>query len=255
MKNKSTSQVLTAQPEVPQLTVEDDPALSEQIDAPPPSSPALTAKAEPVNVEPVTVLKTQRIVPAAEHAQNAYQEGQRHHIERNYPEAERSWRSALAWDAQHRPAREQLVTLLLATGRAADAQELLEQGMAIAPGYPTFALILARVQVERGQETEALAMLELASSRTNGDVDISAFIATLHQRAGRHAEAAQRFQQVLAGRPLEGRWWVGLAISLEAQQNWQAARVAYARAMNGTSLTAELMRYTEQRMTALRNYP
>lgn len=255
IENQSTSQVLTAQPEVPQLTVEDDPALSEQLDAPPPSSPALTAKAEPVNVEPVTVLKTQRIIPAAEHAQDAYQEGQRYNAERNYPEAERSWRSALDWDAQHRPAREQLVTLLLATGRAADAQRLLEEGMAIAPGYPAFALILARVQVERGQETEALVMLEQASSRTNGDVDISAFIATLHQRAGRHAEAAQRFQQVLAARPLEGRWWVGLAISLEAQQNWQAARGAYARAMNGTSLTAELMRYTEQRMTALRNYP
>lgn len=243
------------QTEVPQLTVEDEPAFSEQLDAPPPHNPARTAKAEPVNVEPVTVLKTQRIIPATEHAQNAYQEAQRHYAERNYPEAERSWRSALDWDAQHRPAREQLVTLLLATGRAAAAQELLEQGMAVAPGYPAFALMLARIQVEQGQETEALAMLEQASLGTSGDVDISAFIATLHQRAGRHAEAAQRFQQVLAARPLEGRWWVGLAISLEAQQNWQAARGAYARAMNGTSLTPELMRYAEQRLAALRNYP
>ena len=105
------------------------------------------------------------------------------------------------------------------------------------------------------EDPEALVMLEQASSRTNGDVDISAFIATLHQRAGRHAESTQRFQQVLAARPLEGRWWVGLAISLEAQQDWQAARAAYARAMNGASLTGELMRYAEQRMTALRNYP
>lgn len=243
------------QTEVPQLTVEDDPAFSEQLDAPPPPNPARTAKTEPVNIEPVTVLKTQRIIPATEHTQNAYQEGQRHYAERNYPEAERSWRSALDWDAQHRPAREQLVTLLLATGRTAAAQELLEQGIAVAPGYPAFALMLARIQVEQGQEAAALAMLEQASLRTSGDVDISAFIATLQQRAGRHAEAAQRFQQVLAARPLEGRWWVGLAISLEAQQNWQAARGAYARAISGTSLTPELMRYAEQRLTALRNYP
>ena len=254
-ENQLAMPVSAAQAEAPQRTLDDEPALSDQVDLLPSAGPALTAKVGSENVEPVTVLKTQRIIPAAEHAQSAYQEGQRHHAERNYPEAERSWRSALDWDAQHRPAREQLVTLLLATGRAADAQRLLEEGMAVAPGYPAFALMLARVQVEQGQEAEALVMLEQASSRTHGDVDISAFIATLHQRAGRHAEAAQRFQQVLAARPLEGRWWVGLAISLEAQQNWQAARGAYARAMNGTSLTAELMRYTQQRMTALRNYP
>ena len=239
------------------LQLNNEPPLSEPAGTPPLPNLSPPAKAEPVNVEPVTVtvIKTQRVVPATEHAQNAYREGQRQYAERNYPEAERNWRSALDFDSQHRAARAQLATLLLATGRNAEAQVLLEQGVAFVPGYPEFALMLARIQVERGQETAALAMLEQASSRTNGDVDISSFIAALHQRAGRHAEAAQRYQQVLAVRPLEGRGWVGLAISLEAQQNWPAAREAYARALNGTQLTPELTRYAEQRLTALRNPP
>ncbi len=240
--------------EAPQLSVVTEVTPPQRIKTRLVSSPPPTPAPEPVKVAPVTVIKTQRVVSAAEHAQDAHQEGQRRYAEQNYPEAERLWRSALDFDAQQRQSRAQLATLLLAAGRNADAQALLEQGVALVPDHPEFALMLARIQLERGQETEALMMLEQAASHTAGDVDINAFIAALQQRAGQHAQATQRYRQVLVTRPLEGRWWVGLAISLEAQQDWPAARAAYARAIDA-QLTPELTRYAGQRLAALRNHP
>lgn len=238
--------------QAPQANIATPALPAEPIELPVAPSPAIAVATPRLNIKPVTIIKTPRVVSTAEQAQTAYRDGQRRYAEQNYSEAERQFRSALDFDAQHRPAREQLATLLLASGRSAEAQALLEQGITLAPEHAEFALLLARIQVERGQETEALTMLEQASSRTNANVDISAFIATLHQRAGRHAEAAQRYQQALSARPQEGRWWVGLAISLEAQQELPAAREAYQRALNNTQLTAELTRYAEQRLTALR---
>ena len=235
----------------PESVLDTHTALPEHIDAVPPPAPPSTANAAPINVEPVSVIKTAHIIPPAQQAQNAYQDGQRSYAEQNYAEAEHQWRMALESDAQHHAARAQLAALLLAGGRGAEAQTLLEQGMTLAPEHAEFPLLLARIQVERGQEREALAMLEQASERTHADVDISAFIAALLQRADRHAEAAKYYQLALALRPQEGRWWMGLAISLEAEQSWPAARDAYTRAIN-TPLTAELIRYAEQRLVALR---
>ncbi|MBI3775362.1 MAG: tetratricopeptide repeat protein [Gammaproteobacteria bacterium] len=246
----SSTQAIDTQ--TPQANIDSASPPAEQVEPPALSIPAIAATTPRVYVKPVTIIKTPRNITGTEQAQTAYRDGQRRYAEQNYPEAEQQFRLALDFDAQHRPARAQLAALLLASGRSAEAQSILEQGATLVPEHAEFALMLARIQVERGQETEALAMLEHASARTNANVDISAFIAALHQRAGRHAEAAQRYQQALSVRPHEGRWWVGLAISLEAQQDWPAARDAYLRAINNTQLTPELIRYAEQRLAALR---
>lgn len=234
-------------------TVAVAPALPARRHTPQSAIPAPPARLPSINVEPVSVIKTQRVVSAAEHADSAYRDGQRRYAEQDYPDAERNFRSALEFDPHHRAAREQLATLLLESGRSAQAQGLLEQGIAQVPEHAEFALLLARIQVEQHHEADALTMLEQAATHTDENVDINAFIAALQQRAGRHAQAAQRYQQALAARPLEGRWWVGLAISLEAQQAWPAAHDAYARALS-TALNPELARYAEQRLATLRGH-
>ena len=55
----------------------------------------------------------------------------------------------------------------------------------------------------------------------------------------------------LTSRPLEGRWWVGLGISLETQKDTDAARSAYRNALDTGRLTAGLTRYAEDRQKAL----
>ena len=58
------------------------------------------------------------------------------------------------------------------------------------------------------------------------------------------------FQEALALRPQEGRWWVGTGISLEAQKDWPQARLAYERARN-SNIDPRLSQYAEQRLARM----
>jgi len=60
-------------------------------------------------------------------------------------------------------------------------------------------------------------------------------------------------EKALGIRPQEGRWWLGLAISLEAEKNLPAAAEAYQRA-KASVLDPKLARYAEQRLTALKKH-
>lgn len=195
--------------------------------------------------------KTARPYTAAEQAENAYQAAVRHKAQGNVAEAERQLKTLLAAQPKHVKARELLVGIHFANGRVPEAQETLEQGVTQVPAHPAFRYQLARLYLERGEEPRAVSLLEEARDQGHSDPELPAFLAALYQRAGRHADAVKNYQMALAARPQEGRWWVGLGISLETQQDSDAARVAYRRALDTGRLTASLVRYAEDRLKAL----
>lgn len=167
-------------------------------------------------------------------------------------EAEAHLRAALAAQSSHVKARELLAGLLLQSGRWREAQSLLEQGVSKNPTHYPFAQLLARSYVDHGQEKRALDLLERSREAAGGDAEYFAFVATLYQRTGRHGDAVKAFNDAVKLRPQEGRWWLGLAISLEATEQWTSARDAYQRAA-ASGLDRQLLQYTQQRIAALRN--
>ncbi len=168
-------------------------------------------------------------------------------------EAESRLRTALAAQPTHIKARELLAGLLLQGGRWRDAQAQLEQGVALHPMHYPFAQLLARVHVDHGQEKKALELLEKARAAASGDADYLAFLATLQQRAGRQNDAARNFSEALTLRPREGRWWLGLAISLEATERWKESAEAYQRAAASGNLDRKLLQYSQQRLAVVKN--
>ncbi len=96
-------------------------------------------------------------------------------------------------------------------------------------------------------------MLERGAPHARQDPEYQAFHAALLQRAGRHDEAARHYRQALEARPLEARWWLGLAITLESQQRTPEAAEAYARSLQGASLDANLRRFAQQRLAAIKS--
>jgi MSHA biogenesis protein MshN len=168
-------------------------------------------------------------------------------------EAEELLRRAVELDARHTAAREALVGLLLQQGHGSEALALLEEGIELTPQYYRFAQLAARLAVEQGAEARALALLERGAAHARPDPAYQAFYAALLQRAGRHEEAARNFQQALEQRPLESRWWLGLAISLESQQRWSAAADAYRRSLQGAGLDAGLRKFAEQRLAGVKS--
>jgi MSHA biogenesis protein MshN len=208
------------------------------------------AKAE-AGTGPARSEKTDRPYSAAELAENAYQEAARLRAQGDAAGAERRVRALLATDPKHVKARELLTGLQLENGRWLEAQDTLEQGMAQLPAHLAFRYQLARLHLERGEAARAVSLLEAARLPGQTDPELPAFLAALYQRSGRHAEAVTSYQEALAARPQEGRWWVGLGISLETQKDSDAARTAYRRALDTGRLTSNLARYAEDRLKAL----
>lgn len=210
------------------------------------SRAASSAEARPGQME-----KTDRPYTTEEQAENTYQQALRFNAQGNAVEAERQLKALLLSQPKHVKARELLVGIHLANGRITEAQDALAQGMAQVPAHLAFRYQLARLHLERGEEARAVSLLEEARAQGSRDPELPAFLAALYQRTGRHADAVKNYQAALAAKPQEGRWWMGLGISLEAQQDSGAARDAYRRALDTGRLTANLARYAEDRLKAL----
>jgi MSHA biogenesis protein MshN len=195
--------------------------------------------------------KTERPYTMEEQAEHTYQEAARLQAQGNAVEAERRLKTLLVAQPKHVKARELLVGIHLANARVPEAQETLEQGMAQVPAHLAFRYQLARLYLERGEEARAVSLLEETRRQGHSDPELPAFLAALYQRVGRHADAVKSYQEALAARPQEGRWWVGLGISLESQQDGGAARDAYRHALDTGRLTTNLARYAQDRLKAL----
>lgn len=234
----------------------------------PPARPRATAKPKkkekttgvaaapapaPRPAETGAIDKKARPLTAQEQAENAYRAAGAALKRQDRAQAERELKGALALSAKHTAARELYAGLLLEQGRALEAQQLLEQGLAKMPDHYPFAQLLARLYVEHGAEHKALPVLQQARASGQADADFLALSATLAQRAGRHTDAITDFDAALRLRPAEGRWWAGLAISLEADRRWSAARDAYQKARASGRLNATLVRHVDERLAALKD--
>lgn len=240
---------VTAVAKAPAVAVKPKPARKQASPATRPQ-PVVTTVAK-AGTGPARIEKTDRPYSSAELAENAYQEAARLRSQGDAAGAERRVRALLATDPKHVKARELLTGLQLENGRWLEAQDTLEQGMVQLPAHLAFRYQLARLHLERGELARAVSLLEAARLPGQTDPELPAFLAALYQRSGRHAEAVTSYQEALAARPQEGRWWVGLGISLETQKDSDAARTAYRRALDTGRLTSNLARYAEDRLKAL----
>jgi MSHA biogenesis protein MshN len=197
--------------------------------------------------EPV-IEKTAHPLSPAENAEQDYREALKFVDQGRMDDAQAKLAAALAANPAHVNARELLAGLSLQRGHAAEAKKLLEEGIATVPGYYPFAQLLARELVQEGAEPQALSLLEKSRAAAAQDADYIAFLAVLYQRAGNHPAAVQAYRQALSLKPGEGRWWLGLGMSFDAEQKTTAAQDAYARALASGNLDAKLREYAQQRV-------
>ncbi len=166
-------------------------------------------------------------------------------------EAIDGYKSTLQQDAGHAAARQALVGLLLENRRIDEAQQYLQEGLNLQPERFAYAMLLARIQVERGDLQGAHDLLSKHAGSAAGDAEYHAFDAALLQRLGRHKEAITGYQAALKLAPEAGLWWMGMGISLQADNRGTEALDAFRRAKSAGGLSPALVAFVDQRMKQL----
>jgi MSHA biogenesis protein MshN len=196
-----------------------------------------------------------REMTPAQRAENDYRRALDGLQEGRVAEAVSSLQQALTIYPRHQAARETLVRLLLENNRPDEAMRQMELGLGLDANQPALAMLLARLQVERGGPAIETLTRTLPYVADSADGNYQAFLAGLLQRAQRNRESAEHYQLALRKSPQNGVWWMGLGIALQADKRLPEARDAFGRAKASGALTPELQVFVERRLQQLAASP
>ena len=155
-------------------------------------------------------------------------------------------------DPSHAAARQALVVILLDRNRRPEAQDVLREGLSVSRENVSWAMLLARLQVEANDVPAALSTLEASLAYGRNEPDYLGVMATLMQMQGRHADAVGYYQAATRLSPEAGRWLIGLGLSLEELQRPVEAKDAYVRARDTGKLAREHQALVDQKLRQLR---
>jgi MSHA biogenesis protein MshN len=157
----------------------------------------------------------------------------------------------LQHDPQNAAARQTLAGLLIENKRPDQAIKKLQEGLTLDPSQTGMAMLLARLHIEKHDTSAAVDTLQRSLPHAGERPDYQAFIAALLQRQGHHKEAIEQYVSALRKSPQNGIWWMGLGISLQADNRLQEAQHAFSQAKVSTTLTPELQAFVEQKLQQL----
>lgn len=208
-------------------------------------------KVKPVlNASPVAVLPVKQVSAVQQADAEFHKAGALMQQGRN-AEAQSGFEAALRLDAGHVAARRSLVALLLEGNRGTEAEQILHEGLKVRPANTGFAMLLARLQIQRNDLDQAIVTLEASLPHAVQQAEYQAFYAALLQRKGRHGESVEHYQLALKTSPDSGVWLMGCGISLQALARSVEARDAYQRALASGTLSPELQAFVQQKIKAL----
>jgi MSHA biogenesis protein MshN len=153
-------------------------------------------------------------------------------------------------DAHH--SRETLAKLLMQQGESQRALQTAELGLRIAPGHNGYRKIKARLLLESGDAEQAMSLLANSLPTVAQDPEYHDLLASIFLSTRRYDRAITSYQSLLQHDQTVGRWWYGLATSLEASSRATDAVSAYERALQSTNLSAGLRQVSLQRLPELR---
>ncbi len=160
-------------------------------------------------------------------------------------------RKSLELQPSYYESREMLAVLYSGNGRFVEAQSLLQEGIEINPQHTAFAKLYAQISIDQNRLQDARRVLEQNQSYAISDGDYHGLQAAVAQRLSDHVAAVEHYMNALKINQSQGRWWLGLAISLEALGRTEQAYRAYQEAGNAAGMTGELLNYIEARLHGL----
>ncbi|MCC7546767.1 MAG: tetratricopeptide repeat protein [Burkholderiales bacterium] len=256
-------------PEMPETTPasppEPSPAVSDPLPepemeppAPAPRTPALPspdasgegAAPDDRNV-PGRIDKQVHPLDAAERAEQQFRRGMDLFRGGRPDEAEAAWRAALEIDPAAAAPRQALLGALLERGERERAENLLQDGLRANPKQPKQIMLLARLQLDRGAQSDALRTLEQGLPHAQWNAEYLSMTAAVMSRVGRHRDAADLYGAALRIAPANGVWEMGRGMALRADGQRAPALAAFQRASQMQGLSPELRAFVERQIREL----
>jgi MSHA biogenesis protein MshN len=113
-------------------------------------------------------------------------------------------------------------------------------------------MLLARLQLDRGAQEDALRTLEGGLPNAQWNADYLSMTAAVMARAGRNADAAQLYEAALRIAPGNAVWQMGLGLALRAEGRRPEALSAFERARDLKTLNPDLQAFVERQVRELK---
>lgn len=152
---------------------------------------------------------------------------------------------------EHISARKSLTTLLLKQRQADKALQMIDIGLLQQPLNVDYTQLKAQILVEKGELKKALSVLQIAQPSIEENPEYHAFMAALYQRQNKFMLAEKMYERLVAIRPHNAIWWMGLGIARESLNKNNEALLAYTKANKDNDLSPDLKIYIENRIHAL----
>jgi len=218
----------------------------------PASAQSLGSNPSDQNEAAANIARQERAPTARERAEADFREALAALSTGDAARAEEKLRAALSIDPMADKVRQALLGLYIRDGRREEAELLLDERLRLDAKQAGFALALARLQLERGASSDALATLQRSQSYAQASADYQAMLANAHARLGRHREAAERYEAAARLAPRNPVWLMGLGIELRTDNRPAEARAAFQQARELGGLSPQLAGFVEQQLRELR---
>lgn len=222
----------------------------------PGATTSLPKSAPPAPVPAIVEAANERATPKEptprQQAENEYKRGGGLAQQGRSAESIAAFEMALKFDPGHVPARQSLASQLVEAKRLDEAVQRLQEGLDANRANGSLAMMLARIQLDRGETRAAIDTLGRSLPYDRERPEYHAFMAGLLQKENRHREAIDYYLNALRKAPQNGVWWMGAGISLQAESRAPEAREAFSRAQAAGGLSAELNAFVQQRLEQLR---
>lgn len=148
--------------------------------------------------------------------------------------------------------RETYAKLLVNDGELQAADDLIAQGLQLAPNNTGFKKVKARILIRGGKLLDAVELLVAKAPPVIEDVEYHEILASAQLATKDFAGAAISYSELVGADQTQGKFWYGYAAAQELLGNTNVARQAYARAVQQASLSTNLRRRSQDRLLALR---
>ena len=203
---------------------------------------------ETVQAKPSLTISRTQLSPQAL-AANKITEAEQAMERNDISKAEALFEEVLLVMPEHETARKQLAALWYGKRYYQDAVNLLSQGIALAPQAEEMRIMSARIYYQQGQPRQAYNILSPVKHSMN--TELQALLANASAELNEHENATVAYRKLINLEPDVGRWWLGLAVSMDSLGNFLPAKDAYKQAIARNDLSSSAMQFARQRLIEL----